>query len=411
MADITVEALAYNLSFLTSNRGLVWVDKDIGYAIFMDNSLQLVYRKTVDGGDNWSAATVISTASLTSFDIWFDKWTPGNNGTKIRIFWLESTTDDVHYRSLDTSSDTLDSDVVVFLGVTFSTALSRTGKSISGAIAGNGDLYVQFWGDLNGERGFYRSQDDGATWFGRKDGADGDAPDEVILMAADNNSGNMVMIYWDRSADELNLKRYFFAANSWTTTLISSGMIDDGDPTIQMSAMIRHSDKHIIVVAWSEFNTATADLRVWDIETGTPTITAKTNIITDKDGIVCCGLLIDQNNNDLYVAYLGHEDSSEVYEVDLRTFYKKSTDGGGTWGSQVQITEAIGDDMKVIDGGTSTPGILEGKWEPVWFNDDLNDLIVNKVNSVDLLAVVGSGGGSHQSSGRGIHRGVLRGMA
>ena len=407
MADIDVTTDLENLYYGRHGRTLVWVDKDIVYAFYINSLNRLIYVKSIDGGDSWSGVTTVSTDAVRYIDVWFDKWTPGNTGTKIHMFWLESTADDVRYRTLDVSDDTLGTPRTVYLGVTFNTSFLRNQKALSGVVAGNGDLYVQFWGDDNGERGFYRSQDGGVTWFGRRDAADGDVPDVMILLPAGSTGGNCIMIYWDDSENKLNLKRYFTSANTWNTTLISTGMVGSLAP-LQLSAMIRFADNHIIVVAWSTLDAPDADLRVWDIETNIPTITAKTDVITNKSEVVCCSLLINQNNNDLYVAYLGNEDGSQEYSVALTAFFKKSVDGGDTWGSQQTYQEGAAADLKLIDSGPSTPGVLEGRFAPVIMDADDNDLFINKVNSVELLEIAGIPGGK-SSVGRGVERGVLRG--
>jgi hypothetical protein len=154
-----------------------------------------------------------------------------------------------------------------------------------------------------------------------------------------------------------------------------------------MSAVVRHSDGHIIVAAWTDLDLATADLKVWDITLATPTITAKTDVVTDADDCVCVGLFIDQNNDDLYCAYLGNEDGSEIWQDTLTAFYKKSADGAGSWGAQSAYQEGAAEDSRYIAAGHSTPGTAAGRFEPVWVDKDDNDLFVNKVNSVEIAGV------------------------
>lgn len=392
MADVTVENAATTTGYYRYVRiGPVWTDADTGYIVFLDGSQSVEYRKTTDGGATWAAPVLIDSTSAIALDVWFDKWTPGDSGTVLHIWWAESTTDDVHYRSLDTSNDTLGTDEIVHAGTSFS-AINRFNHAISGTKAVGGNLYVQFWGDNDGEHAFYRSVDDGDNWTARTDGADGSAVDEVLCLP-DNDSADpedIVMIYWDRSASELSIKKYDDsdgATGTWSETSISGGMTASND-ILQLSAVCRHSDGHIIVAAWSEVDSATADLRIWDITLATPTITAKTNVVTDSEDCVCVALHIDQNTDDLYCAYIGNEDGSETYQGatpnGITVFYKKSDDGAATWGAQTAYMEAAAADNRYVNAGHSTPGTAAGRFEPVWFDDDLNDLFVNKVNSVEI---------------------------
>ena len=388
MADVAVDTGSWSVSYRDTGRGgPVWTDADTGYIFFTNSSIDLKYRKTTDGGATWASAVDISGAiTVTYLDIWFDKWTPGDGGTIIHIWWMDQTADDVHYRSLDTSSDTLGTLRTVFDGASAAFA-DRAQNSLSGVKAVGGNLYVQFWLDNIGERGFYRSTDSGANWTSRTDGADGDGGDEVICLPDDDAADNqdITMIYWDKSANEISIKKYDNSGNSWGETSVSGSMVGDNN-ILQMSAVVRHSDGHIILAAWNAIDSGTLidDLKVWDITLATPTITAKTDVITDTNDCIGVGLFIDQNNDDLYCAYLGDEDGSEEYIATLTAFYKKSDDGAATWGSQTAYQEGAADDERYISAGHSTPGSAAGRFEPVFFNDDLDDLFVNKVNSVEI---------------------------
>ncbi len=388
MADVAVETGAQTSLHTRSTRlGPVWTDEDTGYVFFPEGTVTVTlrYRKTTDGGASWAAPVTIDTATVIAMDIWFDKWTPGDSGTVIHIWWAESTGHLVHYRSLDTSDDSLGTDRTVFTGTSFEPGTTRLNHAITGTKAVGGNLYVQFWGDNDGEQDFYRSIDSGVNWTDRLTGGDGNEPDEVLLLPDDDSADNqdVVMLYWDRSADELSIKKYDNSANTWGETSISGSMNDTGN-LLNMSAVVRHSDGHIIVAAWTDLDVATADLKVWDITLATPTITAKTDVVTDSDDCAGAALFIDQNTDDLYCAYLGNEDGSEVLFTTVTAFYKKSDDGAGTWGAQSAYQEGAADDMRYINAGHSTPGSAAGRFEPVWFNDDLDDLFVNKVNSVEI---------------------------
>lgn len=395
MVDVAVETSAYTGFYSRVRRiGSIWTDEDTGYVILINNLNDVKYRKTTDGGATWEAAVDVGGAiTAATLDVWFDKWTPGDNGTLIHIWWTEAGADDVNYRSLDTSTDTLGTLRIVFDGATFASSPTRAGAGISGTKAVGGNLYVQFWGDIDGERGFYRSVDSGATWTSRTDGADGNAVDEVLCLPDDDSSDNqdIVMIYWDRSANELSIKKYDDsdgATGTWSETSISGSMVDT-TAILQMSAIVRHSNGDVIVAAWDALDSVDASLRIFEIALATPTITEKTSVVVGNgvdEGDDCAGaaLFIDQNTNDLYCAYLGNEDGSETWPTALTAFYKKSEDGGDTWGSQLAYQEDVADDERYIAAGHSTPGAAAGRFEPVFFNDDLNDLLVNVNNSVEI---------------------------
>ena len=110
MADVAVDT-GIQTSFESAPRriGLVWTDEDTGYVVFTDNVLNDTwYRKTTDGGANWAAAVLVDLGSRVSgIDVWFDKWTPGDSGTLLHIWWMDSNNDTVQYRTLDTSDDSL----------------------------------------------------------------------------------------------------------------------------------------------------------------------------------------------------------------------------------------------------------------------------------------------------------------
>lgn len=395
MADVVVEGVAQTSSMNRLQRpGIVWIDSSIGYMVFLNSSSDIVYRKTVDGGVTWADPVEISGQTTIDIDVWFDKWTPGDNGTIIHIVWFDNATDDVHYRALDTSGDSLGTAEVVHDGTSFeSTGRFTHMLSITKAIGGN--LYIQWWGDNDGEHGFSRSTDGGDNWTARTDGADGNAVDEVLCFpdadSADTN--DIVMIYWDRSADAISIKKYDDsggASGTWAETAIAGGVADT-TLYLNWSAVMRHSDGHIIVAAWSALDHVAADLRVWDVEVGTPGSTAKTDVVTNSDDCFLVGMLIDQNTDDLYVAYAGNEDGSEAIPTTVTVFYKKSDDGGATWSAQTAYQDDTApDDIRWLCGGQSTPGAAAGRWEPIWYNDDLVDLAVNKVNSVELAAGVSS---------------------
>lgn len=383
MADTTIDSSVQTILHLRNVRvGPVWIDESTGYVIYVDSTGDPSWSKTVNGGANWSAATVIHAGTTTRLSIWYDRWTTGDTGTRIHVAYNDTGTHDIFYRDLDTNGDSLGTERTVFSGVDFSVGQWHEAV-VDITKARGGNLYIAFWGDGAGEYGFYRSVDNGVNWGARSDVADGNEADGILLMpGAEADDQDIWCIYWDRSADEISLKVYDDSGNSWGETLISAGMVADNS-YYQISAAQRHSDNHVFLAAWSEIDAATADLKTWDIG-GSASIVAKTDVLTDTAEAAQAAVLINQQNDDIYVAYLKGANWGDTVDVH----YKKSDDGGANWGAEQDYSEGANDDFRAVWAGISV-GDAGGKFQPAWFDDDFNDLLCNLTNDVDIAAAAG----------------------
>jgi len=383
MADTLVDATVQtNLNYRTLRLGPVWIDENTAYVVYTDDALDLVYQKTGDGGATWGAPVLIRVGTVIKTSIWFDKWTPGDAGTKIHIAYMDSTSDDVFYRSLNTSGDSLGSEITVFAGVSFNVGGNWTGAIVDITKARGGNLYIGFWGDAVGEFGFYRSDDAGATWNSRAQLADGNAVDPILLFPGNEaDTQDIWCIYWDVDASEISLKIYDNSGDSWSETAIVGSMTFNSQ-LFPMSGATRASDNHVILAAWTVYNNAAADLVVWDIG-GSGSLTAKTDVVTNLDDSALVAVFIDQQTDDIYVAYI----TGAVFPGTVDIKYKKSADGGASWGAQQDYSELAADNLRMVWAGMSV-GTDGGKFQPAWFNDDLDDLYVNLVNDVHIAPSV-----------------------
>ncbi|KKK51687.1 hypothetical protein LCGC14_3112480, partial [marine sediment metagenome] len=120
MADTTVTAItSASFANVSVRSGPVWIDAETAYVIFVDLSNDLVYVKTSDGGATWGSRVVIHAGTIDSVSLWYDRWTLGDIGDTIHIVYLDTASDDVFYRDLDTSDDSLGTEITVFAGVSF----------------------------------------------------------------------------------------------------------------------------------------------------------------------------------------------------------------------------------------------------------------------------------------------------
>jgi hypothetical protein len=393
VADVTVYATNSEASAKYGLRGPVWTSSSVCYVFFTDGH-NFYYKKSTDGGATFGSAVTIGLDSDTwvlSPAIWFDKWTPGDTGTKIHIaYHREVGGDDQVYRSLDTASDTLSSEVTISSLAYADFSQVTTGFSITKARGGN--LYVaMFGGDIADS--FYRSTDGGANWTSRNAGyweSDNDDTPYCILMPGnESDNQDIYMVFGDQSADEVSVKHYDDSANTWPTELsiatsVTIGWV--GYFVQQVAVSIRHSDNHLIIAAATAVDNAAADLIVYDV-TDISTKTAKTNIITNQDDWSGPTVLIDQNTDDIYVAWLGKGDGTGTFGTSIDIYYAVSTDGGSTWGTATKYNTTAGD-YRWIAAGVSTPGAAAGRFAPTFWSNATDDLFINSGNSVSI-----SGGG------------------
>jgi len=300
------------------------------------NSQDSVYRKSVNGGLSWGNPVTIKSGQTGYLSVWYDEWS--NISTElIHITYSDvATTNDVFYKNLDTSSDTLSGETTIFAGASIA-----TGGYVSICRARGGNLGCIYCIDAGAEHGFSTSTDVGANWVAKSSPTEGATTDQWILLpgwAADNQ--DMICIFWDASVDEISRKNYDSSGNSWATdaeNVFATGMVDltAFTASANFSAAVDIANSQNVLVAWSATDTANADLRCWTITEAS--ITEKTNVVlnsTDDQGL--CSIQISTSDNVWTCFYCGKSDGSETWGATYgtRTYYKYSTDSGTTWSDE-----------------------------------------------------------------------------
>jgi len=351
-ADVTVDAAA----ILGTSRGMrntVFTTTLIGYHFFVDADSDLKYYKTTDGGASWGGLTVVKgTETITGFDVWFDKWTPGDTGNKIHIWYVGTGASDIVYESLDTANtDTQSSEVIAFNGAS---SVAGRGVFVSGAKMRGGNLYVAFDIDAGAEKGVRRSTDSGANWTIRYTTGTTDTIVEATidqgLLFPGNEADNqdLWILYQDASANALTLKMHDDSANTTSesatiVTLVEN--VTDGTGQYGFSGSILHSNGHLYVVTESSYDLATSDMQTWDIN-GTGSITQKTAISTDKDDQYYPQMYIDQSSSEIRVAYIGKRDGTDTLGTTNGVYYTTSTDGMANWSAGDSAYSATSSDWR-----------------------------------------------------------------
>ena len=386
-ADITVDTGdTAPIAGHNAPRALVWTSASVGYFFYIDSDNDFKYARTIDGGQNWSAAVAEidtdTTITALVFDVWYDKWTPGDTGTKIHIWWIEIDIDDINYRALDTSNDSFGSKIQVFAG---GTAASNRANFVSGTKARGGNLYAVGTIDAAAECEFARSTDGGATWDATRASPQEVCGDQGMLFPGnETDTQDIWMLYDDIDANALTLKTNDDSANSWAESATTIPFTDEttlGTGEGGYSGSIRHSDGHLIAATHSQIDNAATDFQIWDITDGS-TITQKTAITTNIDDNYYSSVFIDQNTDDIYVSYAGKRDGSETLGTTVGIYYTKSTDGGVNWtAGDTAYSESTGNYRQ------NWAGMMGNRFGVVWRNDATEGLLFNFVNSLDLTPV------------------------
>jgi len=306
------------------------------YRVYIDSLSDVAYTKSTDGGKTWGVSIIVHTGTVIYLTVWYDRWSDISAGL-IHCAYVDNGVDDILYQSIDTeNSDALSGETTVFAG---STAVASGSISITRARGGN--IIVAGAIDAGAEDGAWESNNVGATWGGTiADPSEGGSGDQYLLLPDWNaDTQDVMLIFWDSSADELSVKRYDNSADTWTEASIAT-LVDvypGGQPGPQFAAAVDLTNSQNVIVAWSAVDLLNADLQCWKI-TNT-TINEMTNVVlnsTDDQGI--CAIGIDTQSQAWWVAYAGKSDGSETWFSAVQVYVKVSVDAGSTWGAETLIS-------------------------------------------------------------------------
>jgi hypothetical protein len=317
-------------------RYVVETPSGVTYVVFLDSAdSDVKFTKTDTNGLTLTAAVTVRTGTVLALSVWYDRWSDISAGL-IHCAYVDNN--DVFYRSINTeSSDTLSTETTIFDGAS---AVSGAGMMLSIARARGGNLGCIFNIDAGAEDGYSRSTDVGANWAAGGDPTEAAAGDFAILLPGWNASDtqDMMAFFWDASADEISRKLYDDSGGTWAETSIAGTMVETAIAGVfpNFAAAVDITNSRNLLVAWSNNDTANADLRCWHVTESA--ITERTNVVLNSgDDQSLCAIGIDTATEDWYVFYTGLADGSQTHSTAVRAYYKVSTDDGGTWGGETLL--------------------------------------------------------------------------
>lgn len=402
MADTLVEgAVSSSLDSRNALWGPYWATESIGVIIYVDSSLDVRMTRTINKGVSWTDTVVSLSGGAFQLACWYDKETPGNSGVLVHMVYINGDIPGggfygITYRTVDVSNGSLGTERTVDAGVTVDPSTVGNRVAITQTVSGN--LIVAF--STQTEVECYKSADSFATAGTKMDDVFETATAEdwcLLFPAATADDSDVAALFWDRSANVLSLKVYDDSGDTWTEKAIASSMYDATDH-INMDGTVRHSDSRICYVAhtnddYSLDDLITGELTVDDPDAANCTVTSKTNIFTDQGESAQVSILINQQNDDVYVVYL----KGGVWESTVDVVYHISTDGMTSWGVEQSYSQAT-DDIRLVSSGR-TVGDSGGRYQPAFYNDDTTAIYINE--ELDIELGVGAVEGQAAFSGEG----------
>jgi hypothetical protein len=381
---------------LGASPNVVFVDDSTAYAFYADLNARCVYSKSTDGGSVWSAAVQadsLNTETCDGITVWYDQWTPGDSGGLIHIGTYASTSDDLYYTEFNTSGDVLSTTIEVTTGQGASLVYGTNQVSITKAT--DGALYL---GTIDSSDSFVFKCASTCTTFanwseaGSNPFTNGD--DWMILMPQD--SGNIMAIWWDISANYIYSKRYEPASSSWqeSWTTINNAADDNTTYDGAFSATIDKNTYNIYFAFIDDASTLGAendDILTYLYTNSTKTWSAKTDVSTNETrGITGVKIAFDENNDDIYVIYSAR--NSPYVGATANVYYKKSIDGMTTWiGEGGPLVTTDHGDIYGLRANFSSSYKIYVTWYEAALDDLFGDTIVDTAASIDMISVGTSG--------------------
>lgn len=386
MADTIVTAADTTIFNSRGLWGPYWVSPLIGCIIYVDANVDVAARKTTDGGATWGAAVVLEAELCDQMQAVFDRQVVGDTGDKVHIAYVSGTSDTLRYSNYDISANAwagvvstahnasgTDNSNKVFITKT------KSGNILCGAVnSGVASIAVKLaspWSSMSAITSPYEANANDATLGG-----------VYVSGTGDDNDGGI--FFWDTSANAISVKLYDDSGNSWTETAIASGFTLN-TTYHGWSCAVRHSDGVNVLVAWTDTDpaTAVADLKVYTVlanSIAAPTLANLTDVVTNVTENAQVDVFINQSNDDIYVSYL--IGGTFTSTVDVK--YRLSTDDASTWSGAAQtVSEDAADDNRLL-GSSHMAAADGGRFQPVWFNDDLNNNYNNLNTDVEIPALV-----------------------
>ncbi|MBN1691399.1 MAG: exo-alpha-sialidase, partial [Dehalococcoidia bacterium] len=318
-----------------------------------DGNPEIYYKRSTNGGTTWGADTRLTSAAASS-----EKTSVAVSDGQVHVAWQDNRdgNEEIYYKRSTDGGTTWGADTRL---------TNAAAESVDPSVAATDSQVHVAWSDYrdgNGEIYYKRSTDGGATW-----GADTRLTNNASVSANPSVavSGNTVHIAWLDNRDcsfEAYYKRSTDGGATWgADTRLDNDAADSRNPVLAASgnnvhiAWFDHRDGN-----WEIYYRRSTDAGVaWD--GGTRLTSAAGDSWNASIAI---------SGNHVHVAW---EDSRD--DPGREIYYKRSADGGTTWGADTRLTNAAGNTWfpsAAVSGNTvhvAWMDFRDGNWEIYYKRD------------------------------------------
>lgn len=327
----------------------VWTSSKNGYLFYRNNGSGVSMSSTTDGGVTWSARRTVdsvNTADAIDVAVWWDGWTDDHQSQYIHIATIDSTDADLYYTQLDLATGAFSTTV----------AASSQGATLAAGVnyaaitkAHDGVLYMAA---TDASDSFVVSCSTtcttGANWSERASAIDSNGNDPPLL-APVAGTANIMLVYWDVSADTVDYNVYSATSTSWWFT--SSAVATAREDNTTYEQLIGITYDHVRSVIYLTFTddtddyiTEDHDVTVWKYAGANGPWTQLTNPVTDASGgIAAAKIGVNLENGYLYCAYVRRTTIGTA--TTGNAYYRTSTDGGVSWSAESAAMNTTADNL------------------------------------------------------------------
>jgi len=359
------------------------------YVFYIDSNADLVYDKSINGGNTWAGLTIIdATDDYIECSVWYDRWTPGDTtGNTIHIVAANNTDNSMIYFSLGVDDDTAETDnnVLIFADTTIS-----TNPRLAICKASGGNLFVIGQFTTTKQYTAHKSTDSGTNWTDISSPAGGtdfgaifnDNDDRLSLVpfntdadimawGVDSSPADMLYIIYDEVSDEWDEKVIVAKNESWGSgDQYNNACVEKGTGDIYMMGLMDGGSNggggHVIWKVADSDHTLTGS---WTVRPETGSGVGEATLHLEIRGTA---LSYHEPTGCFIAAYLEGDNNTSMQPV-----YQISSDNCKTWSAPYRGFHANTegqDDLRSIWMAHTYLNAAEGV-NMVWTNDDLDHII------------------------------------